>query len=302
MPRACGGARCGGQGRRLPPRSSRRDRAASFRARGGRLPARIRRRDPPGREPARRALRARPAPRPLLLRSMPRKRKQPGPRVTPQSVAPAPRRALQERWWVAALAAFAAARVLWCAAAFPFLSNVDEPAHYDLVVKYAHGRVPNGLEPYSHELAEVEALYVSPEYMNPVEYFGGRVPQPVKTAAEFASKLQLFEQWAQQYVNKEGAEPPIYYVLAAAWLWIGRLGGLVGSHLLYWLRALDALPAALLVWLGWVTARSVFPESALHRLGVPLLIAVYPQDTFYSIAPDVLSPLFFGLGFLGVLR
>lgn len=205
-----------------------------------------------------------------------------------------------EQRWVVALAAFAALRVLLSGALFPFFNNVDEPAHYDLVVKYSRGEVPTSLGPYSPEVV-VAARYNSPEYMHTPEHFGGRFRDPpegaMAAAAEFAAA-----QWSQREVNKESAEPPLYYALAGLWLRLGQLLGLGVFHQLYWLRALDALPAALLVWLGHVTARAVFPESALQRLGVPLLLAVFPQDTFYAVAPDMLSPLCFGLGYLGVLR
>jgi len=221
-------------------------------------------------------------------------------RVTRETAPAAPQPPLRERRWILALAAFAAARVLSSAAVFPFLNNVDELAHYDLVLKYARGTLPHELAPYSQELAE--EYTPSPEFRNRPENFGGSFPDPPKTAAEIAAKLEWTKTWARQHVNKESAEPPLYYALAAAWLWIGRGLGIAGIHLLYWIRALDALPAALLVCLGYATSRLVFPQSGFHRLGVPVLLAVYPQNTFYSIAPDMLSPLFFGLGFLGVLR
>jgi hypothetical protein len=44
-----------------------------------------------------------------------------------------------------------AVRVFVYSAAFPFFNNVDEPWHFDLVVKYSHGQVPRRLEPFSPE-------------------------------------------------------------------------------------------------------------------------------------------------------
>jgi hypothetical protein len=44
-----------------------------------------------------------------------------------------------------------AVRVFVYSAAFPFFNNVDEPWHFDLVVKYSHGQVPSRLEPFSPE-------------------------------------------------------------------------------------------------------------------------------------------------------
>ena len=101
----------------------------------------------------------------------------------------AQRRTVHERRWILAFALCAALRVLWSAAVFPFLSNIDEPAHYDLVLKYARGAIPHGLEPYSQELAEVYAHYVSPEFMGSAEDYGGRFPDPPLSAAEIAWRL-----------------------------------------------------------------------------------------------------------------
>jgi len=210
------------------------------------------------------------------------------------------RRGPNESRWVLVFVAFAALRVLASAAAFPFMGPVDETAHCDLVMKYSRGNIPHGLEHYSSELAAATARYMCPEIYSPplasVRWVPAVTPDAFRIA--YAEKLD----WAQQYVNKESAEPPLYYALAGLWLWLGRSLGLEGIGALYWVRALAAPAAALLVWLGHLSARRVFPESPVNRLAVPLLLAVFPQDTFYAIAPDMLSPLLFGLGFLGLLR
>jgi hypothetical protein len=198
------------------------------------------------------------------------------------------------------LAAFAALRVLASAAAYPFMGNVDETAHCDLVMKYSRGNIPRGLEHFSPEVAAASARYLSPEItvLPPSNW----VLEPRLSPAAFNVAYDQMIRWARQYVNKESEEPPLYYALAGLWLWLGRSVGLEGIGALYWVRALGAPAAALLVWLGHLTARRVFPESSLQRLGVPLLLAVFPQDSFYVIAPDMLSPLIFGFGFLGLLR
>jgi hypothetical protein len=41
------------------------------------------------------------------------------------------------------LCVLAGLRVFVFAAAFPFFNNVDEQAHFDLIYKYAHGRIPH---------------------------------------------------------------------------------------------------------------------------------------------------------------
>jgi len=72
--------------------------------------------------------------------------------------------------------------------------------------------------------------------------------------------------------------------------------------LLYWLRFLNLFFVGALVWLGYITARLVFPEREFLRLGVPALLAFVPQSAFYSIQNDVLSPLAFGAAFICLVK
>jgi len=58
----------------------------------------------------------------------------------------------------------------------------------------------------------------------------------------------------------------------------------------------------MLVWLGYLAARIVFPENLFLRLGVPALLAFIPQTAFYSINNDVLSPLCFGATFICLIK
>jgi len=59
---------------------------------------------------------------------------------------------------------------------------------------------------------------------------------------------------------------------------------------------------AALVWLAYVAARLMFPEQIALRPGVPFLIAAVPQDAFYGIDNDVLSPICFGLVFICLIK
>jgi hypothetical protein len=56
------------------------------------------------------------------------------------------------------------------------------------------------------------------------------------------------------------------------------------------------------VWLGYVAARMIFPENLFLKIGVPALLAVFPQTVFYSIQNDVLSPLCFGAAFICLVK
>ncbi len=46
----------------------------------------------------------------------------------------------------------------------------------------------------------------------------------------------------------------------------------------------------------------MFPEEPLIRVGVPLLLAIWPQTALYSVTSDTLSPLCFGVAFIGLLK
>jgi hypothetical protein len=227
-------------------------------------------------------------------------------RVNGADISPGPSPApANERRWVWLLCALAALRVLVFCAAFPFFNNVDEQAHFDLVMRYAHGEVPRGDYTFSPESANYIALYGSVEYLqSPKQFPGGQFPPPLwRWPREQARPVYLarLARW-QSKTNHEASSPPLYYAPAGLWLRAGRVGGLDRLELLFWIRFLNGLLAAALVWLGYLAARMIFPEQRVLRLGVPLLLAFFPQDAFYSIQSDVLSPLGFGAAFLGLAQ
>jgi len=209
------------------------------------------------------------------------------------------------RAFVWLLAGIAAIRVLVFSAIFPFFNNVDEVYHFDLVMKYSQGEVPTRLVPVSQESARYIILYGTPEYFTaPQRFPGGRIPPPTwrYPPTEIAREVpRALQRWRTE-INHESLEPPLYYAVAALWLKLGRACGIGGGFLLYWIRFLNPLLAGALVWIGFVAARLVCPERLLLRLGIPALLAFFPQDTFYSIQSDVLSPVLFGLAFIGVVK
>jgi hypothetical protein len=213
---------------------------------------------------------------------------------------------VRESCIVLALCAAAAARVLVYALGFPVFDNLDEAPHFDLVLTYAHGRMPRALETIRPEAAPWIALYASPEYLSrPEQHPGGRYPPPLWAQPPDRAAAQLARDSAfwRTFTNPESLAPPFYYALAAGWLTLGRaLFGFGPGSQPYWIRALDVPCAAALVWLAYATSRSVFPERRFVRIGVPALIALLPQDALYSIQSDVPSPLCFGAAFLAVLR
>jgi hypothetical protein len=222
-----------------------------------------------------------------------------------------------ERRGVLLLCLLAAVHVFVFSAAFPFFNNMDEIPHFDLVVKYSHGHFPRGLEPLGEESSLYTLTYASPEYMwLPKSFPNGRFPEPfwIQPAGESskASRQDAAFQRADAawhsidklpfWQNYESSQYPLYYAAAGLWWRAIRALSVGGLRALYCVRFLNLLFVAALVWVGYVAARMIFPESALLRTGVPALIAFFPQQAFYSIQNDVLSPLCFGLAFIGLLR
>jgi Predicted membrane protein (DUF2142) len=207
-----------------------------------------------------------------------------------------------ERKWILLFCLLAAVHAFIFSAAFPFFNNVDEQAHFDLVIKYSHGHVPRRLEPVSVESAQYIVTYGTKEYLG--DFHGEPVPPPPWTQPAEKVRQQLFADegvW-KKVISWEAAQQPLYYILVGAWWNLGRWLGFEGGHLLYWLRFLNIFFVAALVWLGHLAARLIFPENKFLRLGVPALIAFIPQTAFYSIQNDVLSPLCFGAAFVHLIK
>jgi hypothetical protein len=206
---------------------------------------------------------------------------------------------------VCLLCLLAAAHVFVFSAAFPFFNNVDEQIHFDLAVKCSQGRVLRALEPVSNEAVDYIVLYGSPEYVGiPTNAPDGQFAPPPWKQPLGKIRPALIAKAAtwRTVTNYEASQPPLYYTLAGAWWHLGKVYGFHDGFLLYWLRFLNVFFVAVLVWLGYVAARMVFPDNLFFRLGVPALIAFMPQTAFYSIQNDVLSPLCFGAAFILLVR
>jgi len=210
-----------------------------------------------------------------------------------------------ERMLILLLCAIAALRVFTFCAAFPFFNNVDEQAHVDLVMKYARGDLPRDLGHYSSESASAIALYGSPEYfMAPSQFATNEFPHPNWTlpAEQRKEVVEKNSAWWRSNENHESGEPPLYYGIAGLWLNLGHALGINGGWLFYWVRLLNVFVAATIVWLGYVAAKLVFPDREFMRLSVPLLLAIWPQTTFYSVQSDSFSALWFGIAFVGLVK
>jgi Predicted membrane protein (DUF2142) len=220
----------------------------------------------------------------------------------------------RERKLIWLLCGLAAIHVFIFSAAFPVFNNVDEHPHFDIIVKYSHGNLPRGIAPLGEESTEYILTYGSPEFLGPGT--NGKFPAPFWTQpdpkmTEVERRARAFrdadDEWQRvkgivNWQNYESSEQPLYYFCAGAWWNIGKVFGLDGLQLIYWIRFLNVLFAVALVCVGYFAARIIFPDNLFMRLGVPALIAFLPQQTFYSIQNDVLSPLTFGIAFICVLK
>ena len=198
----------------------------------------------------------------------------------------------KERIAVLLFCAMAAVRVFLFSAAFPFFNNVDERRHFDLVMKYASGHLPRGAELISPATLPYLSRYASPEFVAAPENFEGGYYGPLWThpAEEIAPTLAAIEEIWGHTPNQECSQPPLYYAVAAVWFHIGQWIDVKGGSVLYWIRFLNVALIAALVWLAYAAARIVFPDRIAMRVGVPMLVAFIPQDAFYGIENDVVSP------------
>ena len=211
----------------------------------------------------------------------------------------------RERILIWLLCFAAALHVFIFSAAFPFFSNVDEYLHFDLITQYSRGHVPRSFDRLEEEALDWIVPYASPEFLSPPEEFkNGRFPTPLwkQSGPEVGPEMAATRAaWSGQ-VNFESSQPPLYYVLASMWWWVGKRIGFAGLGSLYWIRFLNALLIAIVVWMGYLTACTIAPERMELRIGVPLLLAFIPQNVFFTINNDVLSPVCFGMLFLLVLQ
>jgi hypothetical protein len=221
-------------------------------------------------------------------------------------IAGMPQPESNERKWILLLCLLAAIHTFIFCAAFPFFNNVDEKLHFDLAVKYSHGEIPRSFATPCREAVQFISVYGTSEYAWSLEMLADKkIPPPPWTLPmdQTAQNLLAYEALSMEKVkNTEASQPPLYYTLAAGWWRFGKIFGMDGGHLLYWLRFMNILVIIALIWLGHFAARMIFPGNLFLRLGVPALIAFIPQTAFYSIQNDVLSPVCFGLAFILLIK
>jgi len=210
----------------------------------------------------------------------------------------------QLRWIIVALSGLAAIRVFVFAAGFPFFNNVDEQAHVDLVIKFAQGNPPRGMENFSSETASYLALCRTPEYFIAPNQYGGQYPPPNwLLPPEERQRLSNEEisSWESR-INHESGEPPLFYAIAGTWFDLGRAIGLPDLVSLYWIRLLNVAFAMALAWIGYKSAQIVFADRQFPAIATATLLAIWPQTSFYSVQGDSLTAVAFGLAFIALAK
>ena len=206
---------------------------------------------------------------------------------------------------ILALCILASIRVFVFSAGFPLFGNVDEGPHYSVVLDYADGHIPVDLETYNAEAGRNIAWYGSPEYMVTQEHVDQGLMRPPLDQLPPRIANAVAEQGASNLMslrNGESTQPPVYYATAAVWYKLGELLGLTDARLAYWIRFLNVLVYGLLVWTAYVFLRRLYAGNPLFYMGVPLMLAVFPQDVFYQMNNDILTPLLFTVAFYSLLR
>ena len=187
----------------------------------------------------------------------------------------------------------AAARILVYASAVPFFSSLDERAHFDSIIRYSHGQLPRrGQDRYSRETAEVIALYASPQTLGSRDHAHRvwyRTPRWTLPPEQQKEVLDYTVGVWTNTVNYQSFSTPAYYPVAAAWYHLGKAMGLRPPELLYWLRFLNAPIYAGFIWLAWWFVRTHHGQSGWLEVGVPMMLALMPQDVYYALNSDVLS-------------
>ncbi len=195
-----------------------------------------------------------------------------------------------ERLIIVGLCLAAAIRVFVFSAAFPFFNNVDERSHFDVVLKYSKGHLPAvPLEAFDPQAVQIIVDSVSGEYFN---YQVDRSPIALAEATVSMTNEYNLETWVW----------PTYYLLAGLWCRLGESLAITGTELLYWIRFLNVPLAAVFVWLSWLFSRRFFRDNFQERIAISLLAAFFPQDIFYAITGDVLSPVVFAAAFFMLLE
>lgn len=211
-------------------------------------------------------------------------------------------RTRREGFCLVLLCLLAGLRVGFFAAAMPFWGNNDEVPHFDTLFRYAHGSVPRRLVRVDLQAAPTILAFRSPEILRSAADLGlKRFPPPIWTVPGISQSREFGGQSLalSATANVESTQPPLHYALQAGWYHLGHALGLRAGWHLYWLRFAHVPLVMALVWVGYAFCERRGPTL---RWGVPLLLAFWPQDVWYQISNDALSPLVGAFALLALWR
>jgi hypothetical protein len=173
-------------------------------------------------------------------------------------------------------------------AAYPFFTNVDEPYHYDVVVKIANGVPTTDLSALSTETAGLLWRWASGAYIwPPKEVAVSDSARLVQRAARLSAPIPRSH---LDQTNDEVFQPPVYYWLAAAAYRLVSAAGVPVARRLFFVRFTNALFVGLLVLACFRIARIALPARPDLAWTVALAAALFPQDAFHQIGNDAASP------------
>ncbi len=178
-------------------------------------------------------------------------------------------------------------KVFMFSAAFPLFGPVDEIHHIDTVIKHAKGYAPYSQEDVSMDgwVSAMDMFYSSREWYR-------NVPKENVPLYRSMNDPQFDYVNIKSMANREIHSPPVYYFIAGQWYNLGNIMGIKDGKLLYWIRFLNVAVMGALVWLSYRYCNYFFDKDINYRLGVPMMLATFPNDVFYFITSDVFSPLF----------
>jgi hypothetical protein len=130
-------------------------------------------------------------------------------------------------------------------------------------------------------------------------HWWGPPPKPYSAESRLGDYIVLYQ---EMYTgeNQYGSRPA-YFLMGLPLLWAGGQDMVVQ---LYLVRLYTVLMNVAVVWLAYLTSRTLFPDDVFVSLGVPILIAFIPQHTqsFATVNSGNLAELLTTLAFYGLVK
>lgn len=185
-------------------------------------------------------------------------------------------------------------RGLLYAAAVPPWQAPDEFRHFEYVrLIVDKGRLVDYGDLSQPLQEEIIASMVDHQYWR-----FGYAPRPY----DQANPPHTFEEVVAPVIAHSLYQPPLYYALAALWLF--PFSQVDATTQLLIVRSFSVLLGAFTVLVAFLTTREVFPDDPFMTIGVPMMVALLPMHTSInsSVNSDNLAELLVSLVILVVIR